>query len=249
MTTGRNVYSPQSNSSAESVLATMREKDFDMAPIFHLDGRITSYVLRRDLEGETLGGDQISKHARSLGLDRVISSSSSILTHLQLWEEHSYYLVNSSNKLAGIVTYADLNKAPVRLIFFTILSEIEEKLRRLIRRKMPNDDWLLFLEERRRRRIEASYRIDKEKNFEVSKTIYLMFSELLSLFDHNHLYGLLRYQTKDAYVPVRVELNEFRNSIMHSKPLVSRVEKMHPTLKSKLNLLLQFTQRIPIKTA
>jgi len=249
MTASRNVYAPQHSSSAKSVLAIMLEKDFDMAPIFHEDGRVTSYVLRKDLQGGSLDGHQVSKYARPLGLDRILSSSTPILKHLQLWEEHSYYLVLNSNKLAGIVTYADLNKAPVRLIFFTILSEIEAKLRRLIRRKMPNDKWLTFLAEGRRRRIESDYRADKEQNLEVSKTIYLMFGELLSLFDHDHLYEVMDYQKKAAYVSTRVELNRFRNSIMHSKPLVTRAEKMRPTLKSKLDLLLQFTDRIPIKTA
>jgi CBS domain-containing protein len=249
MTPRDDVYTPRSNLTARSALATMRKKDFDMAPILDSKGQVIGYVLRKDLEGVKLGSNRVLKYAKRLGLDRILSSSTPVLEHLQLWEEHSYYLVISSNKLAGVVTYADLNKAPVRLIFYTILSEIETKFRKLVRRKMPKDSWETLLSSSTRRRINSYYNSDKSQNIEVDKATYLTFGQLLSLFDHHSLYRTLGFRQLRKYQKERAELNDFRNYIMHSKPLVTRREKMHPTLRSKLDFLLQFMDRIPVKNA
>ena len=246
MTRKAELFTARSGDFAKSVLAEMQEKDFDMAPVYGRSGRVTGYVLKKDLErAKSETNSRVGDYDRPLTLDRILSASTPVLSHLKLWEEHSYYLVNAGNRLTGVVTYADLNRAPVRLVFYTILSEVETKLRRMVRKKMPHDSWLKHLTAGVQGRINSYYESDKRRNLEVNRAIYLMFSELLSLVDRGKLYGKLGFRSREDFVDTAKEVNELRNRIMHTKPLVDRSQKQNIPLKSSLDFLLGFASRLP----
>ena len=102
-----------------------------------------------------------------------------------------------------------------------------------------------FLPQQTKEKIEGYYKKDREKGLNLNKTRYLQFLQLLSLHENQGLYKKLGFRNAGEFSSTKTELNDLRNCVMHSKPLVTRKHKRHPTLTAKLDLLLHFENRIP----
>ncbi|MBI4184733.1 MAG: hypothetical protein HY521_12135 [Proteobacteria bacterium] len=105
----------------------MVEKDFDVVGV-RREGVVVGYVKSSDLTDQTL-----QKHITPFERHLLVDETVSIPNALRLLRESPRVFVVVMGYVAGIATKGDLQKAPVRMYLFGILSLIEMQLLRLIR--------------------------------------------------------------------------------------------------------------------
>ena len=144
---------------ALEIKAFMDERDFDVVGV-RQDGIVVGYVERSKLMGKTL-----EDHKTSFEPHLQVAETTSILDILRLLRDSPRIFVVIMDQISGIVTKGDLQKAPVRMYLFGVLSLLEMQLLRLIRRAFPDDAWKPLLSSTR---IEAATRLldDRRKRNE-----------------------------------------------------------------------------------
>jgi len=72
----------------------------------------------------------------------------------------AFRLVLQRGTIGGIVTRSDLNKLPVRLLAFGLITHLEIQMACLIEQRYPSDSWLDRLDVSRRKEIEKRFQRD-----------------------------------------------------------------------------------------
>ena len=126
----------------------MREHRFDVLGVTH-DGMVTGYLSnqRDGLPLDAASLRPVTESIEDFSGSRVASSCSlweglSRLAHLQ----RLFLADSSSDKVTHIVTRADLQKAPVRMMVFAYITIFEIHLTERIRDFYPGDSWQSALE-------------------------------------------------------------------------------------------------------
>ncbi len=156
--TVRDIMTPRSrfrtctpSSAVEDVLATLRENDFDQMPVTEGDG-IVGYVLKDDL---VLAHDERAKSVlRPIAMDKLRSSNTSIVTVLPRIVQDRFFFVLHGSEIVGLVTYADFDKRPIRVLLYLLFSNLESSLVRLMKEYDANvSHWLQHLNDKQRREV------------------------------------------------------------------------------------------------
>jgi len=72
--------------------------------------------------------------------------------------------IRNGQGVDGIVTRGDLQKAPVRMYLFALISVFEMQLLRIIRVRYPNDDWGRFLRPDRLAKAKETFQARRRAN-------------------------------------------------------------------------------------
>ena len=104
---------------AESTRAYMREKHFDMMGLSE-KGVATRYV-RQD----SLGPGKCGQYGNELQKSDIVAGHTHLTTLLRNMVEHTYQFVSENSDIVGIITRADLQKTPVRMLLFGLVSLME----------------------------------------------------------------------------------------------------------------------------
>jgi hypothetical protein len=94
----------------------------------------------------------------------------------------TFRLVLKRGKICGIVTRSDLNKLPVRLLSFGVITHLEIQMACLITRRYPSNSWLDFLDGKRRRTIERRFERDEAGPDWEGRTTLLGCTDLMDKF-------------------------------------------------------------------
>lgn len=111
-------------------------RDYDVVGV-RKDGLIEGYVNREDL-----GPGVLNEYLKPFEPDLLLDESANIRDALRLLCEppHRVY-VQVLDRVSGIVTKGDLQKLPVRMWLFGLISLIEMQFLRLIRDGWPDGSW------------------------------------------------------------------------------------------------------------
>lgn len=157
-------------------------------------------------------------------------------------EQRNFYFLSNENRIAGIVTIADLNRRPVRIYLFSLVSELEMLLSYLISREKINEKELFDIKYGENdKTIRRDYENDKANGVEVSFVEHLYLSNLLQIIKEKGLYVRLDYNNKEDFDGDFKKLCKFRNIVMHSnrsividedsvKSLWERIEQIEEAL-------------------
>lgn len=137
---------------AEPMAAVLAERDFDIAGVKASPlGPVCGYVKQATL----LNGGEVRDHVLTLTPEVLIADSTPLAEIFAVLAERPFMFVMLGSEVRGIVTQADLNKPPVRIYLFGILSLVEMHLSFWIRSQLGEDDWQSLLHPRRLRSAEA----------------------------------------------------------------------------------------------
>jgi len=134
---------------AAAVRSLMDARDFDLAGV-RVNGVVTGVVRREDLVGGTC-----FDHLVELDEGLVVDARAPIPEVIVRLGASPFVLVRAFGAVAGIVTRADLQKAPVRMWVFGLVTLVEDVLGRTLRRRYPGEAWRDRLSEGRLQRAEA----------------------------------------------------------------------------------------------
>jgi hypothetical protein len=125
----------QASDEAEAAKSVMAEHDFDVLPLEEGE-TIMGYV-----ERSSLGTGYCAAYKRSFFPSEVVAESTPLAALFKvLWQSPRVFVLEE-NSITGIVTRADLQKAPVRILLFGLVTLLEIHLLRIIRAYYPNDSW------------------------------------------------------------------------------------------------------------
>ena len=113
----------------------MESKDFDVAGV-KKNGAVYGYVERADLADGSVGD-----RAKSFDVSLIVTESTGLFKLLARLRDVPQLFVLDAVHVGSIVTRADLQKAPVRLFLFGMVTLIEMHFLRMIRDHFENDSW------------------------------------------------------------------------------------------------------------
>jgi hypothetical protein len=113
------------------------QKGFDVAGVQQdQSGQVIGYVTT-----ESLTDGIVKDHLRVITVEQLTSEATPLARLLSILRNRQYVLVLSEREVAGIVTRADLNKPPVRVYLFGLISLLEMHLAYWVRVTYPEDSW------------------------------------------------------------------------------------------------------------
>lgn len=215
--TAMNIYEPllccPVESNAHDAKEALRVRDFDVAGVKATEGgEVIGYVQALDL-----GDGNIRKYVREISSNLLISDSTPISELFSVLSETAFSFVISGKHISGIVTKADINKPPVRIYLFGMISLLEMHLSAWINHYYPGNSWINRVPKKRMQEATEIYELRKGNNQDLS------FLECIQLCDKRDLlaksqqfrgdFGFSRVGF-DSFVK---DVEKIRNELAHSQ--------------------------------
>jgi hypothetical protein len=194
----------------------MELKDFDVVGV-RRDGEVVGYVDRADL-----GKGTLEKHVKEFPSHLLLNETNSIVEAMELLSKSMYVFVLIMDQVSGIITKGDLQKTPVRMWLFGILSLLEMQFLRLIRDSYPKDEWKSMINPGRLEKAQAMLNDRKRRNEAIDLADCLQFADKRTIILQNeHVwrgFGFLRKREAEDYFE---KLEELRNELAHAQDIIS----------------------------
>jgi hypothetical protein len=179
------------------------------------NGEIVGYVEKHMLEDGSCIRSQ-----RSLSEAGVLRDSDSLLNVLTAMNHAPFLLITVLGTVGGVITPADLQKPPVRMWVFGIVTLIEMRCLELIERHCPVDAWKEHVSEGRLQKAQALLDERRRRNQSVRLIDCLQFSDKGQIIARSeeirqHTIFTSRRQAEDA----TKKLELLRNNLAHAQDL------------------------------
>lgn len=196
----------------------------DFVPVV-VDGRIIGVAMRpNDL------ATPLSECMVNMTEDMLISAETCLLQLVHAdWKRSPFFLVIQETSICGIITKADVNKLPVRVSIFELLSDYEHALTKRLESTLGKDeDWLSRLDDKQVERLRTQYRQDQANGIDLSLISCVALGIKVQI-DWEFLPEFRTFKRSEVD-----SLTKLRNTISHGKPMITRrfkVENLSKILK------------------
>lgn len=202
-------------SSAAEVRAFMEEREFDVVGVRD-HGLVTGYVARA-----ALAAGEIAEHRRAFAPTEVLSDSEPLLAAFAALREQRHFFVTVLGHVGGIVTRGDLQKAPVRLWLFGLVSLLEMQLLRVVRERYPADSWSSLVTGERLSGARKVFEERRRRNEENDLSDCLQLGDKASIFSRDPvLFELSGSPSKRALDEFFKEVGTLRNALAHANDIL-----------------------------
>lgn len=210
----------QADERTANALHIMDTHDFDCLGVEE-NGKVIGYIEKHDL------GDGICRdNMKSFITTEVVSDSTSLLKTLYLFKETKRIFVLEENRISKLVTHADLQKAPVQLFLFGLVSLTEMYLLQWIKKYLPYEEWKPYLN---KSRLREAYRLFYERK-KVNEEIQLI--DCLQLCDKRDIvlsvkdmYTILPFPSKNKMRDYFRRIESLRNDLAHAQDFIGKFTK------------------------
>jgi hypothetical protein len=221
---------------APEVRANLEAAGFDRAGV-RVAGLVRGYAEQADLSGGRLGD-----HVRPFTPDDLVADSASLQEVIRSLAVNDRCFVTVLGEPVAIVTRFDLEKPPVRMFLFGMITILEMLLARAIDAAAPGEAWRALVAPGRLAKAEA-LRAERERRGLPSRLLdCLQFSDkgrvalTIPALRERIAPGRSR---KDALRALK-ELEEIRNHLAHSQEIVPTGWSRIAALTENLDALLEF---------
>ena len=172
------VLSCPANAPAEEMRQHLKNREFDVAGVKNQpDSELIGFVRREDLISECVGD-----HLHRLEDQYLIADSTPLADTIKILAEKEFQFVLVGSVVQGIVVTADLNKPPVRIFLFGLVSLLEMHLAYWIRRAYKDDTWHVELSDNRIQAATKQLNERKSRNNDITLLSCLQFCDKRDLF-------------------------------------------------------------------
>jgi predicted transcriptional regulator len=133
----------QADADILEVIHWMQLEDFDVVGV-ETEGSITGYVEHTTLiDSKSIDSKsgKCSDYQRIFHPLELIAICTPLMKLLPVLQHRSRLFVLDCHQVSGIITCGDLQKAPVRMLLFGLVTLLEMNLLRLVRLYYPQDSW------------------------------------------------------------------------------------------------------------
>lgn len=160
----------------------------------------------------------VADHILGIGPGNLISESTALSDLLRALKERAFSFVLTGSDVSGIVTLADLNKPPLRLYLFGVVSLLEMHMQYWIERAYANDSWKQSLTARRIKKAEDTHRDRKRRKEDIRLIDCLQFCDKrVLLIQKENLRKELGLGTLEEAEAMFKRAEVLRNDLAHSQ--------------------------------
>lgn len=201
---------------APEIAAFMDQRGFDVVGL-RQNGLVTGYVAR-----ESLGNGQAGDYWLPFESSRILPDIEPLLTALTALREHPHVFITLLGHVGGILTRGDLQKAPVRLWFFGLVSLLEMQLQRFIHERHPANTWIGRLSPARVGAARQLFEERRRRHEEGSLVDCLQLGDKATLFikDPDALF-LSGFSSRQALERTFKEAEALRNALAHANDIIA----------------------------
>ncbi len=199
---------------ADAMAQVLLRRDFDTAGVKEArDGPVIGFV-----ESATLIGGPVRDHRRELTAEHLISDGTPLPGLLAALKGRQYAFVLMGREVRGIVTRADLNKPPVRVYLFGLVSLLEMHLEFWSRATWPDGSWEAALKKPRLDEAKKLLSERRDRGQDVSLLACLQFCDKRDLvLQKADLRRMLGLGSKNAGTKLLKQAEDLRNNLAHSQ--------------------------------
>jgi hypothetical protein len=216
----RDIAEPLASFDAGTVATDVRDfmqaRDFDVVGIRH-EGQVVGYVERGRLQ------DGACEQFRQ-GFEEatVLDDSAALLRVLMQLNQTPFVFVAVLGKVGGIITRADLQKPPVRMWLFGIVTLIETRFTELIERHCPGDTWKKYLSEARLQKAQALLDERGRRNQTLQLFDCLQFSDKGQIIARNEeIRKFTVFSSRRQAEETVKKLEQLRNNLAHAQDILT----------------------------
>jgi hypothetical protein len=201
---------------AANVRDFMEARDFDVLGV-RSDGQLVGYVERGSLEGGACG-----QFRRSFDDAIVLDDTAPLLKVLLQLNQHPFAFVTILGRVGGIITRADLQKPPVRMWLFGIVTLIEMRFAELIDLHCPADTWKQYVSEARLQKAQALLAERSRRNQTLQLLDCLQFSDKGQIVARNEEIRRKTVFASRSQAEAAVKgLEKLRNNLAHAQDILA----------------------------
>ncbi len=203
---------------AAQVLKFMEKKDYDIVGV-RKDGLVSGYV-RKDLP--LMEGDKVGGHLVTFEPHEMLSETTPLVNVFEVLGNSPRAFVLILGQVGGIVTKGDLQKVPVRMWLFGLISLIEMQLLRIIRDYYPDGSWKHKISENGRlKKAEDLFDKRRQRNEAIDLADCLQFCDKRDIvLKSDELCRLLGFDSTAIYEQLK-SLEDLRNELAHSQDIIT----------------------------
>ncbi len=150
----------------------------------------------------------------------LVSESTPLIHLLYLFEDIDRIFILERNEVTRLVTLADLQKPPVRMLLFGIISLMEMHLLHVVKYVYQDTSWREKISAERLRNAEHLYELRKERNEEITLLDCLQLSDKKTLIvKKRELLANLGFSSRAEAERFFNKLERLRNNLAHSQEL------------------------------
>jgi hypothetical protein len=179
------------------------------------DGRISGYLRIDDIASGECGAS-----ARSFDDIPVLDEKTSLPAAFEALADSPYCFIRVDGEVGAIVGRMDIQKAPVRMWLFGMVTIIEMFLARIITFAYPDDGWRKLLSNNRFRRAERLLRERSRRGEGIRLIDCLQLSDKANIvIKDQELFEMFRFESKRSAQKAVKEFESLRNNLAHSHDL------------------------------
>lgn len=194
----------------------MHAKDFDVMGV-RRDGLVAGYLEREGPHEGTCGGQ-----LRPLDDSIVISDTAPLAEVIVGLGRSPRLFVRSLGAVGGIVTLSDLQKPPVRMWLFGMVTLVEMRMGRLVEQLSGGETWKQFLSEGRLQKAEALLEERRRRSQNLRLIDCLQFSDKAQIIARNEaIRRLTRFTSRRQVEDACKALESLRNNLAHAQDIIA----------------------------
>jgi hypothetical protein len=203
---------------APSIQDTMHQRDFDVIGIKDSkDGPVDGYV-----KAEALGSGKCGDYKQEFHISDLISDSTHLIDIYRILGDKERVFVLVGNTVEGIITRADLQKPPLRILLFGLITLLEMHLSYLVRNYYPHDAWRDKLSAPRVMKAEEMMEARKRRNEELDLIDCLQLCDKRTLvLASSAIMTELKLESKKSGNKTLKDIEELRDKLFHAQDIVT----------------------------
>jgi hypothetical protein len=201
---------------AADVRAVMAQAGYEVVGVRN-KGIVAGYVAREELDDGTCGD-----YLHAFEETEIVSDSLCFPTVVELLTERPRLFVTSFGQVGGIVTRSDLQKPPVRMWLFGMVTIIEMGFIRLIEAKYADGGWKQFLSDARVEKAEALLAERQRRNQGLGLLDCFQFSDKGQIIVRDEeLRDRVGFASRRKGEEAIKRLETLRNNLAHSQDIIT----------------------------
>lgn len=150
---------------------------------------------------------------RALSGDLLVGAHVSVLDFVRTADSVPFRFVVTDRGISGLVSASDMQKLPARAALFALITQLEMSMAAVVRRFYKGDDWLKFLTDDRKAKVEQEMLKARADSNQVDSLLYTNFCDKVRVVvEIARGHGISRKRLEATFKP----FEELRNQIAHS---------------------------------
>ncbi|MGE7119421.1 hypothetical protein ACQKIC_04355 [Peribacillus sp. NPDC046944] len=200
--------------SAIDIKNVMEEKHFDTLAVKD-QGEIVGYIDRHEL-----GEGNISDYMKLFSPRELVSDSTPLIQLLGIFKKKTRVFVLENNSIKKLITHADLQKPPIRMLIFGYITLLEMRLSDIIMHRFGGESWYPMISEDRLHKASELYERRMEKNEEINLIECLQISDKFDIIHKDkELRTFFQIPSKSKGKKDANAIRKLRDKISHANEL------------------------------